>query len=233
MTQVASEVEPAHASQLGTDAYEWILNAITTFQLPVNAQLSENKLAKEIGISRTPVREALQRLEKEGLVRRGPNARFTVALLTPGEVDEACDVLSLLDSYMFSRAAERISLDQAAELMGCAQAMLAAAGRGDVDAWSVADARFHEIVLESGRNVTAAEIARLTRRRIQRFSTRAMSAHTDRFTTCSSEHIAIARAIAERRVADIPTLVDEHVGHMRRSVLDSLAAIATFLGRET
>ncbi len=84
VTQVASEVEPTHASQLGADAYEWILHAIATFQFPVNAKLGEIQLAKEIGISRTPVREALQRLEKEGLVRRGLTARFTVALLTPG-----------------------------------------------------------------------------------------------------------------------------------------------------
>jgi DNA-binding GntR family transcriptional regulator len=225
-----TEVEASAPSQLRTDAYDWILSAITSFQFPVNAQLSENKLAKEIGISRTPVREALQRLEKEGLVRRGPNARFTVALLTPQEVDEACDVLALLDSYMFVRAAERISAARAGDLVACAESMLEAAQAGDLGAWGAFDGRFHEIALAAGDNPTAAEFARMTRRRIQRFSTRAMKAQNGRLIECSGEHVAVARAITQKRVEDIPALVHEHVDHMRHSVVESLAAFAVFLG---
>jgi DNA-binding GntR family transcriptional regulator len=97
----------------------------------------------------------------------------------------------------------------------------------------VADSRFHEIVLEAGDNATAAEIAKMTRLRIQRFSTRAMSGQSDRLNECSAEHVAIARAIAERRASDIPALVDEHVGHMRQSVVDSITAVAAFLGNES
>jgi len=67
---------------LGDDAYEWLIAAITSFRIPTNSQISENKLAAELGVSRTPVREALMRLESEGLVKRGEAGRFTVAMLT-------------------------------------------------------------------------------------------------------------------------------------------------------
>ena len=81
----ASEKASAFArssDSLSEDAYEWIVKAITTFAIPTNSQLSENKLAAQLGISRTPVREALRRLESEGLVQRGEAGRFTVAMLT-------------------------------------------------------------------------------------------------------------------------------------------------------
>ena len=99
-------IKSEEATSLGEDAYSWLVTAITSFQLPSNAQLSENRLAQEIGVSRTPVREALRRLVSEGLVRRGENNRFTVSLLTVKELDEACDLLILLDTYLFTRAAE-------------------------------------------------------------------------------------------------------------------------------
>ena len=59
------------SESLGNDAYEWLIAAITSFRIPTNSQISENKLAVQLGVSRTPVREALKRLESEGLVKRG------------------------------------------------------------------------------------------------------------------------------------------------------------------
>ncbi|MEC7362935.1 MAG: GntR family transcriptional regulator, partial [Actinomycetota bacterium] len=109
-------VKQDEAASLGDDAYMWLVTAITTFQLPANAQLSENRLAQEIGVSRTPIREALRRLETEGLVRRGDNNRFTVSLLTTKELNDACDLLILLDTYMFTRASEAMSRDDSRAL---------------------------------------------------------------------------------------------------------------------
>jgi len=60
-------------------AYDWLLGEITGFRIRSGAPLSENRIASRLGISRTPVREALQRLEKEGLVKRSDSARFTVS----------------------------------------------------------------------------------------------------------------------------------------------------------
>ena len=120
-------VKQDEAASLGDDAYTWLVTAITTFQLPANAQLSENRLAQEIGVSRTPIREALRRLETEGLVRRGDNNRFTVSLLTTKELNDACDLLIMLDTYMFTRASDTMSPDDARALEELAQNMIKAA----------------------------------------------------------------------------------------------------------
>jgi DNA-binding GntR family transcriptional regulator len=68
------------------------------FRIPTNSQISENKLAAELGVSRISVREALKRLETEGIVKRGESGRFTVAMLTAKDVDEAIDLLVLCDT---------------------------------------------------------------------------------------------------------------------------------------
>ena len=90
-------------------AYEWLLAEITGFRIRSGAPLSENRIATQLGISRTPVREALQRLEKEGLVKRTDSARFAVSQLTIQEVNDACDLLEALDTYVCRKASSKLT----------------------------------------------------------------------------------------------------------------------------
>ena len=226
MTVVAKQDE---VSSLGNDAYAWLVTAITSFELPANAPLSENRLAQQIGVSRTPVREALRRLESEGLVRRGENNRFTVSLLTRKELNEACDLLILLDTYLFTRAAEAMSAQDARTLTELAEAMIAAAARDDAQSWAEADMAFHEVVLAAADNATVAEIARVTRRRIQRFWTRSL-ATSSRLPSCSQEHREIAQAVAGGQPQEVSRAVAVHIDHMRTSVEAILVVADSILG---
>lgn len=218
-------------TSLGDDAYSWLVTAITSFQLPSNAQLSENRLAQEIGVSRTPVREALRRLESEGLVRRGENNRFSVSLLTINELNEACDLLILLDTYLFTRAAEAMTDADAAALKALADDMIAAASADDPQAWAVTDAAFHELILRTADNATIADIARVTRRRIQRFWNRSL-ATSSRLPSCSREHREIAEAIVRGDQEDLATAVTDHINHMRMSVSAILEVAGSVLGSD-
>lgn len=224
-------IKSEEVSSLGDDAYSWLVTAITSFQLPSNAQLSENRLAQEIGVSRTPVREALRRLESEGLVRRGENNRFTVSLLTVKELNEACDLLILLDTYLFSRAAQAMTAKDAGALRTLADDMIAAAAANDPDAWAVADAAFHELILRTADNGTVADIARVTRRRIQRFWNRSL-ASSSRLPSCSREHREIAEAIVRGDYGDLERAVTDHINHMRGSVATILEVAGSVLGSE-
>jgi len=222
-------VKQDDAASLGDDAYTWLVTAITTFQLPANAQLSENRLAQEIGVSRTPIREALRRLETEGLVRRGDNNRFTVSLLTTKELNDACDLLILLDTYMFIRASDAMSPDDSRALEELAQDMINAAEQGDAEAWVQADTSFHEVILRAADNPTVADIARVTRRRIQRFWNRSLETST-RLTTCSQEHREIAGAVARGERDEVEAAVTDHINHMRSSVETILQVAGSVLG---
>lgn len=218
-----------NSDSLGAEAYEWIVRAITTFAIPTNSQLSENKLAAQLSISRTPIREALKRLETEGLVRRDESGRFIVAMLTHKDVDDALDFLSICDSYIFSSAAKNISKKDADILTGCAKEMVVAGKNGDQAAWSKADTTFHELVMESANNPIVADAARMTRRRIQRFWARSAAAGKN-LASCSQEHMDIASAITVHDGKKINAAVGEHIAHLRAHMHEIIDAAAPFLG---
>ena len=162
----STKLDPKTSESLGEDAYEWLIAAITSFRIPTNSQISENKLAAELGVSRTPVREALKRLETEGIVKRGESGRFTVAMLTSKDVDEAIDLLVLCDTYMFQRAAKNIDNAGVQVLRESAEKMSQCAAKGDRDGWMKHDKIFHETVIRAANNEMIAEVSRVTRRRI-------------------------------------------------------------------
>ena len=222
-------LDTRNSESLGDDAYEWLIAAITSFRIPTNSQISENKLADELGVSRTPVREALKRLETEGLVKRGEAGRFIVAMLTQKDVDEALDLLLLCDTYMFQRAAKNIDNAGAQVLKESAEKMSAAAAKGDRDGWMKYDKIFHETVIRAADNEMVAEVSRVTRQRIQRFWARSVSGARD-LVTCSDEHTEIAQAIIGKDMTGIKKAVEGHLGHLRVNMHEIVQSMAPFFG---
>jgi DNA-binding GntR family transcriptional regulator len=210
-------------------AYDFLLDEITTFRVRTGAPLSENRIATQLGISRTPVREALQRLEKEGLVKRTDNARFTVSQLTPQEANDACDLLEVLDTYIAKRAASLLTAVDQAALLASVEAMRRASQSGDKAAWSEADLAFHRLINGIAGNALVAEAVKETRRRVQRFWLHAASLQS-RLIACSDEHAVLAEAMIAKDYDAIEPAVKSHIDHMRERILDLLATAAMFLG---
>jgi DNA-binding GntR family transcriptional regulator len=217
------------SDSLGNDAYEWLVAAITTFRIPTNSQLSENKLAAQLGVSRTPVREALKRLEGEGLVRRGDAGRFTVAMLTAKEVDWTIDLLELCDGYMFERASKNLTKEDAITLKKATREMMAAAKVGDRETWSIHDTTFHEVIMHSANNEMVADVTRLARRRIQRFWAKSATGARD-LVHCSDEHSEMSQAIFNQDSEAIRKSVMGHLDHLRLNMHEIVAATAPFFG---
>ena len=226
-----TKLDPKTSESLGDDAYEWLIAAITSFRIPTNSQISENKLASELGVSRTPVREALKRLETEGIVKRGEAGRFTVAMLTSKDVDEALDLLILCDTYMFQRAAKNIDNAGAQVLKESAANMSAAATKGNRDGWIKHDKIFHETIMRAANNEMIAEVSRVTRQRIQRFWARSVSGARD-LVTCSDEHTEIAQAIIGKDMNGIKKSVEGHLGHLRVNMHEIVQSMAPFFGEQ-
>ena len=210
-------------------AYEWLLGEITAFRIRSGAPLSENRIAAQLGISRTPVREALQRLEKEGLVKRSDTARFTVSQLTIQEVNDACDLLEVLDTYVCRKASSLLTEEDVAALRLSIAEMTRAAVEHDRVSWSAADLAFHRLVNSIAGNQLVAETVKETRRRIQRFWLRTSSLQS-RLEACSQEHLVLANAMVDKEYDAIEPAVKEHIGHMRQRMLDTLESAAAILG---
>ena len=217
------------SESLSEDAYTWLLSAIASFEIPTNSQISESKLALQLGFSRTPVREALKRLENEGLVTRN-EGRYTVAMLTSTDVDNALDVLQMCDTYMFVSASRNLSKEDALSLKAIAKSMSTEAKAGNQEKWMRDDHEFHEIIIRNCSNPLVVDFARITRRRIQRFWANSALATRD-LETCADEHLTIAEAVSGESEIVIEKAVAAHLSHLRSNLHEIVAASAPFFGK--
>jgi DNA-binding GntR family transcriptional regulator len=216
------------SSSMVDDVYASLLSAIVEARLGAGTPLSQNKLAARMGVSRTPVREALLRLERDGLVQRLPESGFAVATITAAEVHEACDVLHLLDTYVYRRAADALSRPELEGLLELASSLVVSAESGDAEAWREADQRYHAIVMQAAQNRFIAQFLEQTRRRVQRFWLQ--TPHFDgRLRTCSQDHVRLADAMLAADEAVLSQTVHAHIERLRASVLARLESAGPLL----
>jgi DNA-binding GntR family transcriptional regulator len=135
-------------------AYEAIRTAILQGRFAAGERLREEDLADEVGVSRTPIREALRRLDAEGLVDFIPNRGAHVAAWSDSDLNEIFDLRAVLEGFAARLAARRISPVQLARLRDLADRMDALAGAEDVDhdAISELNTDFHGVIVEAAGN---------------------------------------------------------------------------------
>lgn len=162
-------------------AYLTLRADILAGALPPGEKLTETRLADRLGLSRTPIREALNRLALEGFVDRAPGAAARVAAFPADEVEQVFGIRALLESYAARRAAERATPEQIEELARLADLMEAhtpPASEADLAVLSTANERFHRLVMEAAEAHRLASILSLTvqvalvQRTYRRFSER-------------------------------------------------------------
>ena len=155
---------------LGLQAYDELRRMLVTGRLEPGTQLVNRKLADEIGMSMTPVREAVTRLASEGLVEHVPGAGAFVRRITPAELAQLYDLREALEPLAAAQAALHATAAEIAELRAVASGssafIRAIAGRPQrhadaaiMAAWIDADQRFHEILFEAARNRWLSKIA--------------------------------------------------------------------------
>lgn len=142
----ASAAETAYLA-IRTDILEGVLEA--------DERLTEVTLADRLGISRTPVREAVKRLLIEGFLKRAPGEGLRVTGLNPDEVQQIFLIRTMLESYGARRAAEFATPAECAELKRLAAVMSAHTppqGRSDYDMISEANAAFHNTIMQAAQS---------------------------------------------------------------------------------
>lgn len=129
-------------------AYDTIRSGITSGSYPSGLHLRAADLADRIGISRTPVREALRRLHAEGLVEFVPNRGAFVSGLSETDVAEVFDLRVVLEGHAAELAAKRLTRDQRAELGAATDEMERCVERGrDLHGITHANDRFHSLII--------------------------------------------------------------------------------------
>jgi DNA-binding GntR family transcriptional regulator len=131
-------------------AYDHVKQAILDRVYPGGALLSEGELATAVGVSRTPVREALLRLETEGLVRLYPKRGALVLPVSSQEIIDVLETRELVETFTAGKAA--IGAELAAELAAHLEAMREHADAGDAKEFARADRCFHRTIVAAAGN---------------------------------------------------------------------------------
>lgn len=136
------------SGRMGDAAYATIRRKILDNVWSAGFQATEAEVANELGMSRTPVREALMKLQGEGLIKVTPRHGMQVLPISPADMEQIYQILTSLESTAAELAAER-HLDDAAlkPLSDATAAMDAALKNDDLDAWAFADEQFHAHLL--------------------------------------------------------------------------------------
>jgi DNA-binding GntR family transcriptional regulator len=96
---------------LREQVYKSLKASILNQALPQNKRLVEERLAEELGTSRTPVREAIQKLEKEGLIHKLSKGGYAVSAITDGDIEEILGIRGILEGYAAYLATTRVTDD--------------------------------------------------------------------------------------------------------------------------
>ena len=223
---------------LGLRAYEELREMLVQGRLEPGTQLVNRKLADEIGMSMTPVREAVTRLASEGLVEHVPGAGAFVRRISRQELAELYDVRVALEPVAAAQAAEHATAGEIDELranvadsFGLIRAIAASTERHatgeQMATWLDLDRRFHEVVFRASRNRWLSKIAGdmkllafgfSPQRRVPEFLNVSAAVVTWR------AHRRLIRALANRDPIAAAAVVREHVEVGKREVFAHLEA---------
>ena len=203
-------------------AYSNIKEAIRLSRVQPGQALSETRLSRQLGISRTPVREALQMLAQEGLVQIIPGRAVTVASPTAQDVMDAIHVRLLLEPEVVRLAAKNITPDQLETLQHAQAGLEQAIANNDRVAWSRADNIYHETISAACPNQLLGELAMQYRNRVSYLSIDAQG-NFERLTACTGEHRQIVDAIAARDSELAAQTMREHIEMFRQSIFRRLS----------
>jgi DNA-binding GntR family transcriptional regulator len=202
------------AQTLSDQAYRELEEEITTLRIPPGAIVSEALLSERFGVGRTPVREALQRLAREGLVVIMPRRGVVVSEIDVAAQLRLLEVRRELERVMARSAARRASQPQRKRFQEIASAMDQAAKRADGLAFMRLDREFNLLLLEAARN----EFGAATLGMLNGLSRRFWYAHYKQaadLPRTARLHAAVARAIAGEDEKGAAAASDELIDYIQ------------------
>lgn len=188
---------------------------------PRGSVLSESRLSEELGVSRTPIREALSRLYEDDLIEEGPNGAVVVGM-TDEDMKDIYHIKLRIEPYIVSRAAEVITDDQIRELREILDQQEFYAQRDDHDKVRDFDTKFHDAIYRACGSRIYEKILTGVHHKLMRYRKASLSSHSSRITESVAEHNKIYAALAAHDPEGAKQAQIEHVQHAFASVLEAM-----------
>jgi DNA-binding GntR family transcriptional regulator len=197
-------------------AYTQILDLLLSGQLQAGAILQERRLAELLSISRTPVREALARLENESLVSRRHGRMLVVTDVSVESYINLLDMRRILEMETAARATGRLEAEKADKVRHAIAALTEFSTITPAQHWAVDDL-VHSTIAQAAGNPLVADAIRDLRRRTHIFNT---SRIPQRLFVGASEHLGLIDAVMGSDPQESSRLMAEHLDNVRDAIID-------------
>ena len=201
--------------------FDVLMSAIMQGQLSPGERLLEVQLADEMGVSRTPVREAIRRLELEGFVVIVPRKGAYVAGLSINDVEEVYEIRTVLETLAVRLAAQRMQPADYAQLDELAEKMGATWQEGNVDNWVSLDASFHELLYKFSRNERLVSMMSNIMEQLSRYRIISLANVEVRHNSLS-EHQDLIEALKRHDSEAAAAAVEKHIENTKQSLVNML-----------
>ena len=197
--------------------FQTLRQAILRGELKPGERLMEIHLAQKLGVSRTPVREAIRKLELEGLVLMIPRKGAIVAEITVQDLEDVLEVRMALEELAVKIACKRITQEQLEEIKRRSAEFCKTLYGDDVAACAQADMAFHDAIYEATGNRRLVQILNNLREQMYRYRLEYIK-DADKRQILVVEHDYILKAIRSRHVAEAKKAIREHIDNQEITV---------------
>ena len=208
-------------NSLGHDVFEYLKNAIIDQTIEPGSRLVESKIADMLGISRTPLREALHKLEREDWIEKIPSGGFQVVTLTKNDIEQTFGIRSVLEAYAARLAAENHTPKDLIPLEKKMKEFKICLETKDCIKLQKINTQFHDLLYALSKSPKLIKMINQLRAQISIF--RQIILKQEAFAHKSNDdHIKMLAAIKKRDGSKVEELVREHIIKGKNAVLSEL-----------
>ena len=206
---------------LRSSVFETLRSAILRGYFEPGEHLTEINLAEILGVSRTPVREALQILEREKLVTILPRRGAVVADISEENLKDEMEIRAALDTLAVCKAVSRITPEQLEEMERIARSFAMHCRKGETEQCAGEDERFHQIITDAADNKRLSYLMEIVREQLYRYRLESLKEPAE-YPNLVREHEEILQALRERDPEKGKEAVKRHISRQCRVILHNL-----------
>ena len=203
--------------------FNTLRQAILRGELKPGERLMEIQLANKLGVSRTPIREAIRKLELEGLVLMIPRKGAEVAEITEKNMRDVLEVRKALEELAVQLACDKITKEEIEEMKKAAEDFKKILKSKDITEIAEADVRFHDIIYMATDNQKLIQLLNNLREQMYRYRVEYLKEGETR-DLLVKEHEELTKAIKERNVEKAKQLSFQHIENQRMAIMRSIEA---------
>ena len=194
---------------------------IDSGELAPGTRLNENELCQNMGVSRTPLREAIRSLATEGLVELQPNRGAIVSVVSQDDVTEILPIMASLEGLGGRLAAAHMQTDQIKEIRQIHNQMVTHYQNNEVNEYFETNQLIHELITEGSGNQTLVDTINSLSAKVQRARFPAQMTR-ESWAKAVSEHEEMINALEARDPNKLEAILIQHVESKRTTILGSL-----------